>query len=80
MQSWPFGPAWRSSLPQLPLVDVSDVFEEAPVIEPIDPFESGEFNGFDVSTWSAPVDHLGLVESVDAFGQGVVVTVPDAAH
>ena len=60
--------------------DVADGFEEASVIEPIDPFESGELNGFDVSPGSAPVDHLGLVKSVDALGQGVVVTVPDAAH
>ena len=36
------------------------------MIGPIDPFESDELNGFDVSPGSAPVDHLGLVESIDA--------------
>ena len=50
------------------------------MIEPVDPFESGELDGFDVSPRPAPVDHLGLVETVDALGQGVVVTVPDTAH
>jgi len=59
--------------------DVADGFEEAPVIEPVNPFESGELDGFDVSPRSAPVDHLGFVESVDALGQGIVVAIPDTA-
>ena len=29
--------------------------------------------------WSAPVDHLGLVEAVDRFGESVVVAIADAA-
>ena len=29
--------------------NVADGFEEAPVIEPVDPFEDGELDGFDVS-------------------------------
>ena len=59
--------------------EIADRLEEAPVIEPVDPFESGELHGLDISPRPAPVDHLGLVKSVDALGQGVVVTVPDAA-
>ena len=29
--------------------------------------------------WSAPMDHLGLVETVDRFGESIVVAVADAA-
>ena len=56
--------------------DAADGLEEASVIEPVDPFEGGELDG---SPGPAPVDHLGLVESVDALGQGIVVAVPDTA-
>ena len=59
--------------------DVADGFEEAPVIEPVDPFEGGELHGFDVSPRASSMDHFGLVETVDALCQGVVLTVPDAA-
>jgi hypothetical protein len=44
------------------------------------PFEGGVFDGFERPPWSAPVDDLGLVESIDRLGQGVVVVVADAAH
>mgnify|MGYP003587797361 FL=1 len=49
------------------------------MVEPIDPFQSGEFDRFEVSPWPAPTDDLGLVETVDRFGEGVVVTVADAS-
>jgi hypothetical protein len=29
--------------------DISDRFEQSPVIEPIDPFQCGELDGFEVS-------------------------------
>jgi len=60
--------------------DVADGFKQAPVIEPVDPFEGGELDGFDGPPRPASVDHLGLVESVDALGQGIVLAVSDAAH
>ena len=59
--------------------DVADGFKQAPVIEPVDPFEGGELDCLDASPWPAPVDHLGLVETVDRLRQGVVVAVSDAA-
>src|SRR5688572_31219780 len=59
--------------------DIPDGLEQAPVVEPVDPFESGVFNGFKGFPWSSPVDEFGLVETVDGFGQGVVVAVPDTA-
>jgi len=48
------------------------------VVEPVDTFQSGEFDRFKVPPWPAPMDDLGLVETVDRFGEGVVVTVADA--
>src|SRR4051812_3023248 len=51
------------------------------VVDPIDPFEGGELDGLDVSPpWPAPVDHLSLAETVDGFGEGVVVGSSDAAN
>ncbi len=45
------------------------------MVEPVDPFQRGEFNRFEAPPWSAPMDDLGLVETVDRFGERVVVTV-----
>lgn len=42
--------------------DVTDKFEEPPVVEPVDPFERGELDGLERSPRSATVDHLGLVK------------------
>ena len=50
------------------------------MVEPVDPFERGELDGFERAPWPTPVDHLGLVEAVDGLGQGVVVAVADAAY
>ena len=58
---------------------IADGFHDPSVVEPIDPFEGGELDGLEVSPWSAPVDHLSLVETVDGFGEGIVVGIPDAA-
>ena len=59
--------------------DVADRLEEAAVIEPVDPFESGVFHGFEGFPWPAPVDHLGLEQAVDGFGERIVVAVTDTA-
>lgn len=58
---------------------MSDRLEKAPVIEPVDPFERGELDGFEAAPWSPPVDDLGLVETVDGFRERVVVAVADTA-
>lgn len=59
--------------------NISDRFEQAAVVEPVDPFEGCVFHGFKGFPGSFPVDDLGLVEAVDGFGQGVVVAVADAS-
>lgn len=48
------------------------------MVEPVDPFQGGEFNRFEVAPRSAPMNDLGLVETVDRFGERVVVAVADA--
>lgn len=49
------------------------------MVEPVDPFKSREFHCLEAPPWSTPVDDLSLVETVDRFGEGVVVTVADAS-
>ena len=49
------------------------------MVEPVDPFQGGEFHGLQASPRAAAVDHLGLVEADDRFCQSIVVAVPDAA-
>ncbi len=50
------------------------------MIEPVDPFERGEFHRLCGAPGAAPVDDLGLEQAVDGFGEGVVVAVADAPH
>jgi hypothetical protein len=59
--------------------DISDRFEQATIVEPIDPFEAGEFDRFGTPPGTTPVDHLGLEQTVDRLGERVVVAVSDAA-
>jgi hypothetical protein len=54
---------------------VFDGLQEPSVIEPIDPFQGGELDGLQAAPWPAPVDHLGLVETVDGFGEGIVIGI-----
>jgi hypothetical protein len=49
------------------------------MVEPVDPGERREFDGLEAPPGSAPMDHLGLVEAVDGFGERVVIGVADAA-
>lgn len=44
--------------------NVADRLEQVPVIEPVDPFQGGEFDGFQGAPRAAAPDHLGLVEAV----------------
>ena len=59
--------------------NVSDGLQKAAVVEPIDPFERGELHGFEVAPWSSPMDDLGLVKTVDRFGESIVVTITNAS-
>ena len=45
------------------------------VVEPRDPFQRGQLDGLLCLPWATAVDHLGLVQAVDGFGQGVVIAV-----
>src|ERR1700677_4393808 len=58
---------------------VADGLQEPPVVEPVDPFQRRELDGLEAAPWSAPMDHLGLVETVDGFGESVVIGISDAA-
>jgi len=49
------------------------------VVEPVDPFERGVFDGVHGFPWSFPPDGFGLVEPIDGFGEGAVITVTDTA-
>ena len=62
--------------------DIADGLEKAAFVEPVDPFEGGELDRFEAAPGAAPVDHLGFVEAVNGFGEGIVggeVAVADAA-
>ncbi|EWG98782.1 hypothetical protein Q427_28675 [Halomonas sp. BC04] len=39
------------------------------MIEPVDPLQGSELNGFQMPPWSAPADHLRLEQSDHSFGQ-----------
>ena len=54
---------------------VAEFAEQASVVEPVDPFQGGEFEVFEASPGSTVADEFGLVEAVDGFGHGVVVAV-----
>ena len=55
--------------------DVTDRFEQSPVVEPVDPFQGGELDVVDVLPRSPSADHFGLVEPVDGFRERVVVGI-----
>ena len=59
--------------------DISDRFEQATIVEPVDPFEGGEFHRLGIAPRAAPVDQLSLEQAVDGFSKRVVVAVADAA-
>jgi hypothetical protein len=52
--------------------DVFAVLVEALVVESVDPFGGGELDVVDGAPGPAAADRLGLEESVDGLGQGVV--------
>ena len=51
--------------------DVAVGFEEAAVVEPVDPFEGGVFEVVEAAPGAAVADELGLVEADDRLGEGV---------
>lgn len=59
--------------------DIADRPHQAAVIEPVDPFQRRELDGFEAPPRLAPMDDLGLVKPVDGLGEGVVIAVANAA-
>ena len=55
--------------------DVPDRLKDPPVVEPVDPFQRGEFHGLEGSPGSAPMNDLGLVEAVHRLGERIVVGI-----
>ena len=51
--------------------DIADGLEEPAIVEPVDPFEGSELDRLEAAPWAAPMDHLGFVEAVDGFGEGI---------
>lgn len=61
------------------LRNVSDGYEQASVVEPIDPAEGGQFQILHVAPWPLAIDQLGFVEAVNRLGEAVVVAATNAA-
>jgi len=59
--------------------DVADGLQEPSIVEPVDPFQGRELDGLEAAPWPAQMDYLGLVETVDGFGESVVIGISDAA-
>ena len=59
--------------------DVADRLEQATVVEPVDPFEDGELDGFEIAPRPSAMDELGFEQPVDRLGQDIVVAVADTA-
>jgi hypothetical protein len=55
--------------------DASVVFEEAAVVEPVDPCQGGELEVVEAASGAAVAHELGLVEADDALRERVVVAV-----
>lgn len=47
--------------------DVANGPQDSPVVEPIDPFQGGVFNGLEGPPWLTFMDYCGPVEAVDGF-------------
>ncbi len=59
--------------------NVADRFKQPTVVEPIDPFEGGVLDLVEITPGTTVVNDLGLEQSDDRLGEGVVVRVADAA-
>ena len=58
--------------------DVANGFEQATMVEPVDPFKRDISNCFEAAPRSLPMDYLRLVEVIDRLDEGVVVAIADA--
>ena len=59
--------------------DSAEVVKDAAVVEPVDPFEGGDFEVFEAAPGSFVSHEFGLVEAVDGLGESVVVGIAAGA-
>ena len=59
--------------------NISDRLQQSPVVEPVDPFQRGELNLFNLTPRPQSPDHLGFVKTVDRLRESIVVGVSEAA-
>jgi hypothetical protein len=59
--------------------DVADGLGQAPMVEPVDPFERGDLDGLEAAPWAARAYGLGLEQADHRLDEGVGMTVADAA-
>ena len=59
--------------------NVTDRLEQPTIVEPVHPFQCCDLDGLEAPPWPTSMDYLGLVETVDRFGESIVVAVADAA-
>ena len=60
--------------------DAAEFVEQAAVVEPVDPFEGGEFEVVEAPPGAFVADQFGLVEPEDRFGHCVVVGIAFRAN
>jgi len=60
--------------------DVADGLQQPAIIEPVHPLQRRELDSLERPPWPAPVDDLGLVETIDGFGESIVIAVAHAAY
>ena len=51
--------------------DIADRLEEAPMVEPVDPFQGGKLDRLEAAPGTAPADHLGLEQADNRLGESV---------
>ena len=60
--------------------DVAERLHQPAMVEPVDPFQCCELDGFERSPWSTSMDHFGLVQAIDGLSERVVVKVADTTR
>ena len=64
---------------QLRRRDVADRLKQPTMVEPVHPLERRVFDRVEVPPWTAVTDGLGLEQTDDRLGQGVVIRVANTA-
>ncbi len=59
---------------------VAERFEQAAVVEPVDPHDGRVLDAVDVAPWTSSPNHLGLEQADDGLGERVVVRIADASN